>query len=91
MPKQCIHYFIEGKVQGVWFRASAQEQARALSITGWAKNLTDGRVEITACGEQPAIEAFQDWLNQGPPNANVTSVTQEEAPLEEFEDFEVLR
>ncbi len=70
----CRRCVVAGKVQGVWYRASTQRQAQALGITGYARNLPDGRVEILACGEAAALQRLQDWLWQGPPAAEVTDV-----------------
>lgn len=87
--KVCIHCFVSGKVQGVWFRASTQEQARQLGLTGWARNLPDGRVEVVACGEREKIHALHEWLKQGPELANVTDVTCEEIDWQEHKRFGV--
>ena len=73
----CKRFFISGHVQGVFFRASTQEQAIALQLTGFAKNLSDGRVEVLACGEEKQVQLLEDWLWQGPTAANVDSVTGE--------------
>ncbi|QDH70724.1 acylphosphatase [Marilutibacter alkalisoli] len=70
---------VEGKVQGVWFRASTREQAGALGLSGHARNLDDGRVEVLAVGEADAIDALETWLRHGPPLARVTSVQREPA------------
>lgn len=70
--KRCV---VSGRVQGVWFRATTREQARRLGVTGWARNLHDGRVEVLACGEPAAVEALCDWLWDGPPLAQVTQVS----------------
>ncbi len=72
--KQCIQCLVSGRVQGVFFRASAQAEARRLGITGHAINLPDGRVEVLACGEPAALEAMQAWLRHGPPGARVERV-----------------
>ena len=72
--KVCKRCFVSGKVQGVFYRASAMEQARSLDITGYATNLPDGRVEVLACGEEAAVEDFCEWLRKGPPAARVSSV-----------------
>jgi acylphosphatase len=61
-------------VQGVWYRASTQQQARALGLTGQAVNLPDGRVVVVACGDARAVEALCAWLRQGPELAQVTDV-----------------
>jgi acylphosphatase len=72
-------FFISGKVQGVWFRASTGERAREMDLRGYARNLTDGRVEVLAAGDAAAIDALADWLHQGPPQAQVETVSREEA------------
>ena len=72
MPSiKCI---VSGRVQGVFFRASTREQALSLGLTGQVRNLPDGRVAVTACGSQPALDAMQGWLWQGPPQAVVSGV-----------------
>jgi acylphosphatase len=65
---------IQGKVQGVFFRADAAEKARQLAITGWIKNEDDGTVTCIAQGEKPNIEQFIEWCYQGPSMASVQSV-----------------
>jgi len=66
-------------VQGVFFRASTREQAAALGLQGYARNLADGRVEVLACGPREAVEALQDWLWIGPAAAQVSDVRCEAA------------
>jgi acylphosphatase len=70
--------YVSGRVQGVNYRASARRRALAARITGHARNLADGRVEVFACGEAHAVQAFIDWLWIGPAAASVTSVVVEE-------------
>ena len=70
-------FIVDGKVQGVWFRAATREQALRLGISGYAKNLPDGRVEVLACGTDEAIAALERWLWQGPPLADVQNVSRE--------------
>ncbi|MEI2454133.1 MULTISPECIES: acylphosphatase [Lysobacter] len=72
-------FFVSGKVQGVWFRASTREQARTLGLRGYANNLADGWVEVLAAGDEAAIERLAQWLRQGPPNARVDSLQREPA------------
>lgn len=70
----CIRCHVSGRVQGVWFRASTREQARRLGISGYARNLADGRVEVLACGEERTLQQLQEWLWQGPVGARVERV-----------------
>jgi acylphosphatase len=74
-------------VQGVWYRASTREQANRLGLTGYARNLADGRVEVLACGGEAALAELEAWLWQGPPAAHVDAVefsVVDEAPPEGF-------
>jgi acylphosphatase len=77
--KVCRRCLVSGKVQGVFYRASAAERARALGVTGYAKNLPDGRVEVLACGEEVQVKELIDWLRKGPPAAKVQGVDVEDA------------
>jgi acylphosphatase len=67
-------FYIAGRVQGVYFRASARDQAMQLGVAGYAKNLPDGRVEVLAIGTPHVIDALEKWLWQGPPAAQVREV-----------------
>lgn len=89
MNKVCMHYYISGKVQGVWFRASTQKEAKQLGLTGWVRNLSDNRVEVLACGDKEALAKLSAWLHCGPPLANVSEVVFEESVWEEHADFTV--
>lgn len=75
MAKICVHAFISGRVQGVWFRHFTREQAQANGLTGWVRNLPDGRVEALLCGEEKAVRHAEAWLSRGPELANVADVT----------------
>jgi acylphosphatase len=70
----CRICWVSGRVQGVFYRGSAQVRARELGITGYASNLADGRVEVLACGESFQVDTFIDWLWIGPAAASVTAV-----------------
>lgn len=70
----CMQCYISGRVQGVFFRASARHEADRLGITGYAKNLPDGRVEVLACGSKSQVDDFCAWLSQGSTHAEVTNV-----------------
>ncbi|MCW8926467.1 MAG: acylphosphatase [Xanthomonadales bacterium] len=89
MEKQCKRYLVSGKVQGVWYRASTQEQARRLGIDGYARNLSDGRVEVMASGPSDALDELGEWLWQGPKNARVSSVDCDERQWNGEEGFRI--
>lgn len=79
--RRCLRFLVSGRVQGVWFRASTREQARRYGITGHARNLSDGRVEVLACGTPRALGKLEEWLWQGPDAARVTDVAREDASV----------
>ncbi len=81
------HYIISGRVQGVCFRRFTHQQAIKLGLTGWVRNLADGRVEAKAFGLSAQLNAFRDKLQSGPPAAKVAEVTAEEIPVENYKDF----
>lgn len=87
MSQYCFHIYVSGKVQGVWFRASTQEKARELKLTGYVKNLQDRRVEIFACGELKQLKLFEEWLYIGPPLASVVQVDKKQEPWQGLSDF----
>jgi acylphosphatase len=70
----CRKYFVGGRVQGVFYRATAARYARELQVTGYAKNLPDGRVEVLACGPEAALEELLKRLWIGSSASKVTSV-----------------
>lgn len=87
MAKICIHAFVSGRVQRVWYRRATQQKALSCGVDGWARNLADGRVEVMLCGEEAAVRAVAAWLQQGPSNARVEQVeaqTVEWQPLQGF-------
>lgn len=90
--RSCLCCWVSGRVQGVWFRGTTQQQAEALGISGYARNMPDGRVEVVACGEEVAVKSLQQWLWQGPKMAQVESVQCEPLALEEIaQGFEIKR
>ena len=70
----CVRFRVTGRVQGVFFRASTREQAARLGVTGHALNCPDGSVEVLACGPEPALDALERWLQEGPTAARVNRV-----------------
>ncbi len=90
--KPSKHFLVTGRVQGVYFRAATQSCARRLGVTGWVRNLPDGRVEALAQGSPSALQEFEKWLWQGPENALVEKVTGEEVnESAEYRDFTIDR
>jgi acylphosphatase len=75
IARRCL---VAGRVQGVFYRASTRSRAESLGVTGHARNLPDGRVEVLACGPSAAVESLCEWLWAGPPAASVTRVDVEE-------------
>ena len=84
MAKICIRALVTGHVQGVWFRQSTADQALSHNITGWARNVSDGRVEVMLCGESNAVRQVEAWLQIGPPLATVAVVDSEEVECDEL-------
>jgi acylphosphatase len=81
---------ISGKVQGVSYRASAEAIASRLDVTGYVRNLQDGRVEIVAEGPLEDLDAFRLWCEEGPPAARVEHIdTTEESATDEFTGFSI--
>lgn len=85
---KCLQFYVSGRVQGVFFRVSTRDKARRLGLTGYARNLTDGRVEVYACGTAPQLNALKAWLQQGPPEAAVSAVECEPAATMVFDGFD---
>jgi acylphosphatase len=74
----CKKAFVAGRVQGVFYRATAAQRARELGIRGYANNLPDGRVEVLAYGEVKVVDEFLKWLWTGSSASKVTAVELEE-------------
>jgi acylphosphatase len=87
MAKICQQVLVSGKVQGVWYRQSTKEQALKHGVTGFAKNLSDGRVEVLLCGDEAAVAKVQRWLHDGPELARVDQVDVEELDYQPVEGF----
>ena len=90
--EQRVLILVKGRVQGVYFRASAAQTATELDIRGHVENLTDGNVRIVAEGETENLEKLIEWCGEGPPSAKVESVELKWLPAErEFVDFRINR
>jgi acylphosphatase len=84
------HVTILGRVQGVNFRYYTVRKARELGVTGWVRNLHDGRVEATFEGDESSVREVVDWCHHGPPSARVIEVTVEwEPPTGSYKEFDV--
>ena len=82
-------FIIQGRVQGVGYRYFAQRCARDRGVTGYAKNLWDGDVEVVAQGEKAALDLFAYDLRQGPRSSHVNRVIEEDVEITSFEDFRI--
>lgn len=85
-----VNIIVSGKVQGVYFRAATQKQAKKLGVKGWVRNLATGEVEISALGTSSAIEELIHWSHKGSTFARVKQVQVTElSEGEAFTDFEI--
>jgi acylphosphatase len=84
-----LRLIVRGRVQGVGFRFAAQDEAMELGLTGWARNLAGGDVEIVAEGRRDRLALLAAWAHQGPRLAHVTEVREEW--LDFTGEFEVFR
>ncbi len=82
-------WFVRGRVQGVGFRYFVQRVAADLGLTGYARNLDDGRVEVYAVGSEEKLSQLAGLLYRGPRWADVRGVEEQEAPVQEYGWFEV--
>lgn len=91
MANICIRAWVHGIVQGVGFRYCTQREALKLGLTGYARNLDDGSVEVLACGEAQQVEALIDWLKAGGPrSARVDKVlTEPHQPTRTWNNFDI--
>lgn len=80
---------ISGHVQGVGYRYNTRKKAMALGLTGWVRNLPDGRVEAVVEGDHAQVNSLVEWFQSGPPAARVETVSTHEEQLQHFESFEI--
>ena len=88
---QSDHFRIEGKVQGVFFRARTKDRADELGLKGWVKNTEDGAVEVLCQGSPDLIDQLESWCRQGPSRARVDNLERSDREAEEFTSFNILR
>lgn len=90
MSESRAHVYISGTVQGVYFRANTRDQATDRGVTGWVKNLNDGRVEAVFEGPNAAVQDLIDWCHTGSPRASVDDVVVEwEDPTGNYTEFTI--
>jgi len=85
--KRGLHCYISGRVQGVFFRMETRQQAILHGLSGWVRNLSDGRVEVMAFGEDASLAHLAEWLKRGPELARVLAVEQEEVDYQAHNGF----
>lgn len=91
MGQKRVHCVVRGRVQGVYFRASALREARRLGLTGWIANRPDGSVELVAEGEEDQVKDLLAWSQHGPSTARVEKVdTRWRSYTGEFSDFKIV-
>ncbi|WP_068546425.1 acylphosphatase [Thalassotalea crassostreae] len=87
--KVCYIAKVTGVVQGVYFRASAQNMAIDLSLSGYANNQEDGSVELMVCGDEANVQQMLSWLETGPDEAEVEAVTAEPTNFRDVNHFSI--
>jgi acylphosphatase len=86
-----VHLVVRGRVQGVFFRASTQREAKRLGLTGWVRNRPDGGVEVLAEGEEDGLKELIGWANRGPSAARVERVdVRWRSFVGDFSDFRIV-
>lgn len=86
-----VHVYISGRVQGVCFRSVTRQKAQGFELTGWVRNMSDGRVEAVFEGEDPVVDKMLAWCQTGPSLARVHDVIiNEESYTGEFQDFDII-
>lgn len=87
----CRKCIVQGRVQGVFFRQGTFDKAHELGVTGWVRNLSNGNVEVLACGTMQQLDDLCEWLWEGPPAARVEEVQVTDVKFEEHLKFQIVR
>lgn len=85
--RRAVHVVVEGRVQGVGFRAWVQREARARGLSGWVRNRADGAVESVICGDDAELRAMVEACHRGPRLSRVTKVDTAVHPVEDWTEF----
>ncbi len=91
MSQKNLSILVTGRVQGVFFRASAADVARSLQLNGRVMNMPDGSVFVEAEGDERALEQFVSWCKHGPPAARVSKCDVSEGSIKGYASFEIQR
>ena len=86
---KCVHLIVSGRVQGVFFRDNTRKKAIELGLNGYAKNLSDGNVEIVAQGDEEKINELVEFIKKGPGISKVENIQIKHKELEKFDKFEI--
>ncbi len=87
MDQRSVMFIVSGRVQGVGFRYYTSQQGQTLGLTGYAKNLANGDVEVFVSGEKESIKLMADWLEQGPKTATVDKVEVQQVEYQSMRGF----
>ena len=88
MGQKRLHLIVRGRVQGVYFRASAQREAKLLGLTGWAKNRHDNSVEVVVEGEEDQVKDFLAWAQHGPATGGSVALVVHHGVVSESSEYE---
>ncbi|CZF86192.1 MULTISPECIES: acylphosphatase [Grimontia] len=89
MSHICVKATVSGHVQGVGFRFHTAHEGLKLSLSGYARNESDGTVTVLMCGDEKNVEALLNWLDEGPPTANVTNLVHEQVDWQAIDGFSI--
>ena len=87
---KCVHLIVSGRVQGVFFRANVRNKALQIGLVGYAKNMSDGSVEVVAQGNQEKINELIDFIRNSPGTSKVTEIKIKNKDMENFKSFEII-
>ena len=87
--QEARRWFVRGRVQGVGYRYFAQRAGESLGLSGYVRNLDDGRVEVYAAGPEKKLSEFAGMLHRGPRWADVRGVDEEEAAVQQYGSFHI--
>ncbi|MDX1521145.1 MAG: acylphosphatase [Anaerolineae bacterium] len=90
MKQTRVRILLEGRLQGANFRLNAQSQAQSLGLVGFVRNLTDGRIEIEAQGDESSVEQMLNWVQEEPHSSQIRSIMfRYDEPVNRYNDFTV--